>query len=98
MSLWNGQIAPNLQHHRVADLMQALRDALDRLIPPTTRSHPAKGVTDETLLLPRRCSLAPHIVAHELGIALQLEKVDTKTKRASRRRLHRDQPEGLRRA
>lgn len=29
---------------------------------------------------PGACSLAPHIVAHETGIALELEKVDTKTK------------------
>jgi glutathione S-transferase len=29
---------------------------------------------------PGACSLAPHIVAHEAGIALELEKVDTKTK------------------
>jgi glutathione S-transferase len=29
---------------------------------------------------PGACSLAPHIVAHEIGIALALEKVDTKTK------------------
>lgn len=29
---------------------------------------------------PGACSLAPHIVAHELGIALALEKVDTKSK------------------
>ena len=26
------------------------------------------------------CSLSPHIVAHEIGITLELEKVDTKTK------------------
>jgi len=29
---------------------------------------------------PGACSLSPHIVASELGIALELEKVDTKTK------------------
>lgn len=29
---------------------------------------------------PGACSLAPHIVAHETGIRLDLEKVDTKTK------------------
>lgn len=29
---------------------------------------------------PGACSLSPHIVAHELGIKLDLEKVDTKTK------------------
>jgi glutathione S-transferase len=29
---------------------------------------------------PGACSLAPHIVAHETGIKLDLEKVDTKTK------------------
>lgn len=29
---------------------------------------------------PGACSLSPHIVAHELGIALQLHKVDLKTK------------------
>ena len=28
---------------------------------------------------PGACSLAPHIVAHELGIGLELERVDTKT-------------------
>lgn len=30
---------------------------------------------------PGACSLSPHIVANELGIALKLEKVDTKAKR-----------------
>jgi glutathione S-transferase len=30
---------------------------------------------------PGACSLSPHIVAHELGIALKIEKVDTKAKR-----------------
>ncbi len=30
---------------------------------------------------PGACSLSPHIVANELGIALQLEKVDLKTKK-----------------
>jgi len=30
---------------------------------------------------PGACSLSPHIVAHELGIPLSIEKVDTKTKR-----------------
>ena len=30
---------------------------------------------------PGACSLSPHIIAHELGTALALEKVDTKTKR-----------------
>ncbi|MBC8073766.1 MAG: glutathione transferase GstA [Deltaproteobacteria bacterium] len=29
---------------------------------------------------PGACSLSPHIVAHEAGITLELEKVDTKTK------------------
>lgn len=29
---------------------------------------------------PGACSLSPHIVANELGIAIELEKVDTKTK------------------
>jgi glutathione S-transferase len=29
---------------------------------------------------PGACSLAPHIVANEIGISLELEKVDTKTK------------------
>lgn len=29
---------------------------------------------------PGACSLSPHIIAHEAGINLQLEKVDTKTK------------------
>jgi len=33
---------------------------------------------------PGACSLAPHIVAHEAGIELQLEKVDTKTKAMAR--------------
>ncbi|MFA5683499.1 MAG: glutathione transferase GstA [Lysobacteraceae bacterium] len=32
---------------------------------------------------PGACSLAPHIVAHEAGIALELEKVDTKTKQTA---------------
>lgn len=32
---------------------------------------------------PGACSLAPHIVAHEVGIALTLEKVDTKTKQTA---------------
>jgi glutathione S-transferase len=32
---------------------------------------------------PGACSLAPHIVAHEVGIALALEKVDTKTKQTA---------------
>ena len=30
---------------------------------------------------PGVCSLAPHIVAHEIGLPLQIEKVDTKAKR-----------------
>ena len=30
---------------------------------------------------PGACSLSPHIVAHELGTVLSIEKVDTKTKR-----------------
>lgn len=30
--------------------------------------------------LPGACSLSPNIVAHELGIALTLDKVDGKTK------------------
>ena len=30
---------------------------------------------------PGACSLSPHIVAHELGIRLSIEKTDTKTKR-----------------
>jgi glutathione S-transferase len=30
---------------------------------------------------PGACSLSPHIVAHELGLVLKTEKVDTKTKR-----------------
>lgn len=29
---------------------------------------------------PGACSLSPHIVAHEIGLPLKLEKVDTKTK------------------
>lgn len=32
---------------------------------------------------PGACSLAPHIVAHEVGIALTLEKVDMKTKQTA---------------
>lgn len=32
---------------------------------------------------PGACSLAPHIVAHELGIPLELEKVDTRTKQTA---------------
>jgi glutathione S-transferase len=32
---------------------------------------------------PGACSLAPHIVAHELGIPLALDKVDSKTKRTA---------------
>lgn len=32
---------------------------------------------------PGACSLAPHIVAHEAGIALELEKVDTRTKQTA---------------
>jgi len=32
---------------------------------------------------PGACSLSPHIVAHELGLALELEKVDTKAKRTA---------------
>lgn len=32
---------------------------------------------------PGACSLAPHIVAHELGLPLSLEKVDTKTKQTA---------------
>ena len=31
---------------------------------------------------PGACSLSPHIVAHELGLQLAIEKVDTKAKRA----------------
>ena len=29
---------------------------------------------------PGVCSLSPHIVAHEVGLPIKLEKVDTKTK------------------
>jgi glutathione S-transferase len=32
---------------------------------------------------PGACSLSPHIVASELGLALELEKVDTKTKKTA---------------
>src|SRR5689334_7330347 len=32
---------------------------------------------------PGACSLAPHIVAHESGIPLELERVDTKTKKTA---------------
>lgn len=32
---------------------------------------------------PGACSLAPHIVAHEAGLELQLEKVDTKSKKTA---------------
>jgi glutathione S-transferase len=35
---------------------------------------------------PGACSLSPHIVARELGIPIELEKVDGKTKRTSRDR------------
>ena len=35
---------------------------------------------------PGACSLSPHIVARELGIPLELEKVDTKTKRTAKDR------------
>ena len=33
--------------------------------------------------LPGACSLSPHVVAHELGLSLTLEKVDGKTKRTA---------------
>ena len=46
---------------------------------------------------PGACSLSPHIVANEIGITLELEKVDTKTKQTERgSRLPRDQSKGLR--
>lgn len=32
---------------------------------------------------PGACSLSPHIVAHELGLPVAIEKVDTKTKRTA---------------
>lgn len=35
---------------------------------------------------PGACSLSPHIVAHELGLELKYEKVDTKTKRTATER------------
>jgi glutathione S-transferase len=44
---------------------------------------------------PGACSLAPHIVSHELGLPLVLEKVDTKTKQtASGRDFYAINPKG----
>jgi glutathione S-transferase len=52
-----------------------VRSAQVRIAPFTL-----KEFTMKLYYAPGACSLSPHIVAHEIGIALQLEKVDTKTK------------------